>query len=299
MQEVFVIQALRTAQGSFGGALAEVPAPQLAATVIRALLERGGLARLDHLGERIKSLVTTALGQTKVLRVPGAGTAHGLFFWGFVLLTIGTTLIFVQADLLHPLLSITFLKGNFYLLFSVVLDLAGLVAIAMLLGLAVRRYLVRPAGLPYVRDNALMLGLLLVILVTGFLIERARIAVTELGTPLAAWSPGGLVVARFMAGMSPAALRTLRHPSAPQMLQSGDAVKVGHGPFGPTGDGIVREEDDDQRDVPQVDGPPMLPVPDSGGGHFEPGRDFFLVQTKFETATPQVSAEGDGFQDKF
>jgi acetyl-CoA C-acetyltransferase len=44
MQEVFVVQALRTAQGSFGGALAEVPAPQLAATVIRALLERGGLA---------------------------------------------------------------------------------------------------------------------------------------------------------------------------------------------------------------------------------------------------------------
>ena len=44
MQEVFVIQALRTAQGSFGGALAEVPAPQLAATVIRALLERSGLA---------------------------------------------------------------------------------------------------------------------------------------------------------------------------------------------------------------------------------------------------------------
>ncbi len=167
------------------------------------------LARLDHLGERIKSLVTTALGQTKVLRVPGAGTAHGLFFWGFVLLTIGTTLIFVQADLLHPLLGITFLKGNFYLLFSVVLDLAGLVAIAMLLGLAVRRYLVRPAGLPYVRDNALMLGLLLVILVTGFLIEGARMAVTELSTPLAAWSPGGLVVARLMAGMSPAALRTL------------------------------------------------------------------------------------------
>ncbi len=167
------------------------------------------LSRLDHLGERIKSLVTTAFGQTKVLRVPGAGTAHGLFFWGFVLLTIGTTLIFIQADLLHPLFGITFLKGNFYLLFSVVLDLAGLVAIAMLLGLAVRRYLVRPAGLPNVRDNALMLGLLLVILVTGFLIEGARMAATELGTPLAAWSPGGLVVAKLMAGMSPAALRTL------------------------------------------------------------------------------------------
>jgi acetyl-CoA C-acetyltransferase len=46
---VFVVEALRTPFGSFGGALASVPAPELAATVIRALLGRTGLdgARLD------------------------------------------------------------------------------------------------------------------------------------------------------------------------------------------------------------------------------------------------------------
>ena len=66
----------------------------------------------------------------------------------------------------------------------------------MLSGLCVRRYLLRPAGLETKRDDALMHGLLLAILLTGFVIEGARMAATELGTPLAAWSPVGLLFAQ-------------------------------------------------------------------------------------------------------
>ena len=40
---VYLIESLRTPQGSLGGTLADVAAPQLAATVIRGLLERSGL----------------------------------------------------------------------------------------------------------------------------------------------------------------------------------------------------------------------------------------------------------------
>ncbi len=40
MSEVFIVDALRTPFGSFGGSLSDVPAPQLAATVARALIER-------------------------------------------------------------------------------------------------------------------------------------------------------------------------------------------------------------------------------------------------------------------
>jgi acetyl-CoA C-acetyltransferase len=43
MKDVFVVEALRTPFGSFGGALGEVPAPQLAATVMQGLLKRSGL----------------------------------------------------------------------------------------------------------------------------------------------------------------------------------------------------------------------------------------------------------------
>ena len=38
MSDIVIAGALRTAIGKFGGALAKVPAPELGATVIRALL---------------------------------------------------------------------------------------------------------------------------------------------------------------------------------------------------------------------------------------------------------------------
>ena len=44
MKAVYVVESLRTPQGSFGGALADVEAPRLAAAVITELLARTGLA---------------------------------------------------------------------------------------------------------------------------------------------------------------------------------------------------------------------------------------------------------------
>jgi Fe-S oxidoreductase/nitrate reductase gamma subunit len=167
------------------------------------------LNRTDNTGERIAGFVKEALMQTKVMLVKGPGIAHGLFFWGFFLLFIGTCLIVVQADFTDLFFGIKFLKGKFYLLFSIVLDLAGLVAIVMLAGLFVRRYLVRPEGLETKKDDAMMHGLLFSILITGFFIEGARMAVTELGTPLANWSPVGLLFAKAMVSMGEPSLKTL------------------------------------------------------------------------------------------
>ncbi|MDY0391366.1 MAG: heterodisulfide reductase-related iron-sulfur binding cluster [Desulfobulbus oligotrophicus] len=167
------------------------------------------LNRTDQRGVRLKSLLETALLQTKVFRVPGAGTAHGVFFWSFFVLFIGTVLIVIQADFTDLFFGIRFLKGTFYKLFSLTLDLAGLVALFMLSGLLVRRYLVRPEGLTTKSDDALMHCLLFAILITGFALEGARMAVTELGTPLAGWSPVGFGVALLLSGIQEADLRTL------------------------------------------------------------------------------------------
>jgi len=167
------------------------------------------LERTDDLSARVVAALRAALTQAKVVRVAGAGTAHGLFFWGFFLLFVGTCLIVVQADFTDLLFGVKFLKGTFYKLFSLVLDIAGAVAIVMLAGLFVRRYLVRPAGLETKKDDAIMHALLFAILVTGFVIEGARMAATELGTPLAAWSPVGLLFARGLSGLGEAGLRTL------------------------------------------------------------------------------------------
>lgn len=167
------------------------------------------LLRTDQAGSRAVDAIKTALLQKDVTRVRLPGLFHGLFFWGFFLLFIGTTLIVIQADFTDLLFGVKFLKGNFYKIFSITLDLAGLVAIVMLGALLIRRYVFRPAGLETKKDDAFMHALLLVILSTGFIIEGSRIAVTELGTPLAPWSPIGLFVANLLAPMGEESLRGL------------------------------------------------------------------------------------------
>jgi Fe-S oxidoreductase/nitrate reductase gamma subunit len=167
------------------------------------------LRRDDQRKRRLVNFVSRVLLQRKVTEVAWPGLLHGLFFWGFGLLFIGTTLIVIQADFTDLFFDVVFLRGTFYKIFSVVLDLAGLVCILMLVGLLLRRYFFPPPGLPTSRDDALMHALLLTILCTGFVIEGARMAVTELGTPLAPWSPVGLVVARLLVGMGEGGLRAL------------------------------------------------------------------------------------------
>jgi Fe-S oxidoreductase/nitrate reductase gamma subunit len=167
------------------------------------------LERTDQRGLRMKALLSTVLLQKKVVQVPWPGLFHGVFFWGFGLLVIGTTLIFIQADFTDLFFDIRFLTGNFYKLFSVVLDVAGLACLVTLGGLLIRRYFYPPEGLETASDYALMHGLMFAILLTGFVIEGARMAVTELGTPLAPWSPVGLVVAKSIAGMGEGGLLAL------------------------------------------------------------------------------------------
>jgi len=165
--------------------------------------------RFDNFGERLKQAISSTVLQSRVSRVRWPGLAHGIFFWGFGLLFIGTLFIMGQADFTDLLFGIKFLKGTFYKLFSLVLDIAGLAALVMMGSMAVRRYVFKPEGLETSRDDALMHGLLFIILATGFVIEGARMAVTELGSPLSWWSPVGLALAKPMAAMGEEGLRSL------------------------------------------------------------------------------------------
>lgn len=79
----------------------------------------------------------------------------------------------------------------------------------MLAGLFVRRYFFAPEGLKTKNDDAIMHGLLLTILLTGFVVEGSRIAATEIGTSLALWSPVGLMLAKTISGIDEGGLRLL------------------------------------------------------------------------------------------
>ena len=79
MEDIVIVAAGRTAVGKFGGSLAKVPATELGAAVIKAVLERSGL-NAEQIGEVIMGQVLTAgVGQNPARQsVLKAGFPHGI-----------------------------------------------------------------------------------------------------------------------------------------------------------------------------------------------------------------------------
>lgn len=162
-------------------------------------LGKGG-PYFDRAGERIMGFIRYGPGHGRLLAQRFGGILHLLIFWGFVVLFIGTTLVFVHEDL-----RIRILEGTFYLYFSFFLDVFGLGAVIGILMAAGRRYLARPDKLDNQRDNAITLSLIFVALVTGFFVEGFRMATTELALhpDWALWSPVGYFLASVFYGWGP------------------------------------------------------------------------------------------------
>ncbi len=130
-------------------------------------------------GQRIGYFIQNGIFHKSILRESFPGFMHLFIFWGFLLLTIGTALVALQADFTDLLFGFKFLVGNFYLFFSFMLEIGGLIAIIGILMAIWRRYGVKPARLDNKPDDLLCLLWILVVLVTGFLVEAARIAATR------------------------------------------------------------------------------------------------------------------------
>ena len=132
---------------------------------------------LDNLGARIVDLIRYGIAQTRVIREAYPGIFHLFIFWGFVILFIGTSLTVFDEDLYRLITGTKFIQGNFYVVLSFLLDLFGLLAIIGLLMALFRRYLQKPERLDNQGEDATLLVFILLILVTGFLTEGARIGV--------------------------------------------------------------------------------------------------------------------------
>lgn len=162
-----------------------------------------------------------------------AGGAHRLIFYGFTVLFLGTATITLQYDILEPLFGIRFWQGTFYLVFSLLLDIAGVMLIAGLLYMMIRRGWMklpkldyaRPDRAPgdvdfdrpqYRREDWAFLWILVIIGVTGYVLEAARLVWLQ-GRPdvwdTRWWAPVGALLAEAMraANLSAASAGVLRH----------------------------------------------------------------------------------------
>ncbi|MBI2954481.1 MAG: respiratory nitrate reductase subunit gamma [Chloroflexi bacterium] len=147
---------------------------------------------LDRWPERLRGVY---LWEKRFFRQKTAGFMHFVMLWGAVLLFLGTVVVFIHEDL-----RIRIMAGSFYLVFqSLILDIAGFLAIVGMIVALARRHLFRPARLANgTAADSLLLVLLLALLVTGFLVQGVRIVATR--DLWGAWSPVGLA---FGVGISP------------------------------------------------------------------------------------------------
>ncbi len=132
-----------------------------------------------NISGHVLDLLKQVFLHVKILRETFPGSLHALIFFGFFLLFIGTLFVMFEYDLGHMILRLKHyivFKGSFYLVFSFVLELAGLALILGTLGMIVRRYVQRPDQLDNRADDLLLLLGLLLVGISGFFVEGLRIA---------------------------------------------------------------------------------------------------------------------------
>ena len=138
--------------------------------------------RITEVGQRLRKALAVAFLHQRLIR-PGyvyAGLMHLFIFWGFVVLFIGTVIVLIEADIARPYFGLSFFRGAFYVAYKLTINLFGLLFVVGLLMAAWRRY---GQHLPKFRrsltDDAIVLGLLLALGLSGFLLQGLRLAATR------------------------------------------------------------------------------------------------------------------------
>ncbi|MDR2502840.1 MAG: 4Fe-4S dicluster domain-containing protein, partial [Deltaproteobacteria bacterium] len=160
---------------------------------------RGAMTPGD-LRARLKSVLFESLLQRRIMRRPLSGAPHWAIFWCFAVSLFATAVISVQEHLGMPLF-----QGSFYLWLSLALDLLGGLALAAALFYLLRRAFFKPARMDNTKTDFIALGLIALILFSGFLVESLRIAGTN--DPWASWSPVGNFLAPLWGGLDAGLLR--------------------------------------------------------------------------------------------
>lgn len=167
----------------------------------------GKAVPLGPIGPRLRRVLMHGIFQARVARKKGPGTAHLVLFLAYGFLTVGTIAIALQTDLGLPIV-----QGPFYLWFeSFALDVAGTAATFAVAAFLLRRYGMRAKELRREPMDFWLPFSLLIVLVTGFVLQSLRIYATH--DPWAAYSPVGNLLAHLWSslGLSIAEARAIHH----------------------------------------------------------------------------------------
>jgi len=143
--------------------------------------------RLKNMFE--KSFFHKGWEKYKVLRL-----AHGLVFFGFFALWIGTDILTVQDKM-----PVYFFRGLFYKVYSLAMDLSGILMLFGLLIFTYIRYIQKPKRLDNYQNDWFQLVYLALFVIIGFLIEGLRQSATNQIEP---YAPLGALIAGGFQGLS-------------------------------------------------------------------------------------------------
>jgi Fe-S oxidoreductase/nitrate reductase gamma subunit len=166
--------------------------------------------RWDNLGKRVRDFIVTGIVDgffhRRFFREPYPGIMHFLIFGGSIVLLVGTALDVIDHYVVH------FIYANVYLGLGLAMDIGGVAILVGVIMAVVRRYIQKPERLNTVLDNAVVLTLIFVVVVTGFFIEGFRMLTATpdgLTRPefyshpeWSRWSFGGYFIASLFAGLS-------------------------------------------------------------------------------------------------
>ncbi|MBW2094436.1 MAG: (Fe-S)-binding protein [Deltaproteobacteria bacterium] len=147
-----------------------------------------------------KSILDTFLGRRVLQGDRAAGMMHLFLFWGFLSLFIGTALLAVHDYLF------SFLTGSVYLVYSLVMEIGGLMLLTGILWALIRRYIQRVPRLERRLEDALVPVWFVLVGFSGFLVEGSRLASQH---PL--WGPWSFV-GWWMSALSSASTAEIFYP---------------------------------------------------------------------------------------
>lgn len=140
--------------------------------------------RLNDLGSRVVAAARIVGSNEKQFnRDLYGGLMHAFIMWGFLVLLIGTTILFIDLDFYNIITGESFWQGDFYLAYQLVLDAFGLLFVVGI-GMAMyRRYVVQNQRLfgPHssLEDDAFIWALFL-LGVGGFLVQGVSMVGQEI-----------------------------------------------------------------------------------------------------------------------
>ena len=140
--------------------------------------------RSDHRKERFRKLWREGILQVKILKERAPGLMHLFLFWGFLIPLLIIVLLNLKLDL--------YLPGWLAAIISIILDLCGLAALIGIFIAFYRRFVQKLEQLDRQAEDAIVLGLLFLIVLSGLSVEGLRMSIASAGTGI--WSPIGWLI---------------------------------------------------------------------------------------------------------